>query len=86
MTEYKKNTVKEEEILHFQKDSAHWWDEKGPFAPLHRLNPARMEYIKAQICAHFDKGEGVSNPFEGLSVLDIGCGGGLVWLIRRHQR
>lgn len=72
------NTVDAREIQNFSKDSAHWWDEKGPFAPLHRLNPARMEYIKAQICAHFNLEEQSTKPFEKLSALDIGCGGGLV--------
>ena len=47
------NSVDEHEIQQFSKDSDRWWDERGPFAPLHRLNPVRLSYIKAQICAHY---------------------------------
>jgi 2-polyprenyl-6-hydroxyphenyl methylase/3-demethylubiquinone-9 3-methyltransferase len=66
------------EIEHFSKDAGQWWDENGPFAPLHRLNPARMGYIKEQICRHYDLDQNAMNALSGLSVLDIGCGGGLV--------
>lgn len=68
------HTVDAKEIENFAKDSSHWWDENGPFKPLHRLNPVRLAYIKEQIA-----GETQSlKPYEGLSILDIGCGGGLV--------
>ncbi|MGB1076985.1 MAG: bifunctional 2-polyprenyl-6-hydroxyphenol methylase/3-demethylubiquinol 3-O-methyltransferase UbiG [Bdellovibrionales bacterium] len=69
----KKSTVKEQEIKHFQKDSAHWWDESGAFAPLHKLNPTRIEFIKGQILEHFK-----TDSLKNLDILDIGCGGGLV--------
>ena len=72
------NTVDAQEIQNFSKDSSHWWDLKGPFKPLHRLNPVRMKYIKDQICDHFEKDNQSLSPFKGLTVLDIGCGGGLV--------
>ena len=65
------SSVEQAEIEHFAKDSHAWWDESGAFAPLHRLNPVRMKYIVGQLETHFDR-------FEGLSILDIGCGGGLV--------
>lgn len=71
-------TVNHKEIEHFAKDSAHWWDEKGPFAPLHRLNPVRLQYIKGQICEHYGLDVKSLKPYDGLSILDIGCGGGLV--------
>ena len=68
------HTVDAKEIENFAKDSSHWWDENGPFKPLHRLNPVRLAYIKEQVV-----GETQSlRPYEGLSILDIGCGGGLV--------
>jgi 2-polyprenyl-6-hydroxyphenyl methylase/3-demethylubiquinone-9 3-methyltransferase len=67
-----------EEISQFSKDAGRWWDEAGPFAPLHRMGPARLSYIRAQICAHFGRDEKALKPFEKLSVLDIGCGGGLI--------
>jgi 2-polyprenyl-6-hydroxyphenyl methylase/3-demethylubiquinone-9 3-methyltransferase len=66
------------EIENFAKDSSHWWDEKGPFAPLHRLNPVRLSYIRAQIDAHFGLDTKGLTPFKNLSIVDAGCGGGLV--------
>lgn len=71
-------TIDKKEIDHFAKDSSHWWDEDGPFKPLHRLNPVRMGYIKNQICVHFDHDTNCLNALEGLDIIDIGCGGGLV--------
>lgn len=73
-----KNTVDEREIQAFSKDAGHWWDSEGPFKPLHRLNPVRMKYIKEQICAAFDLDTSSLKPLNGLKILDIGCGGGLV--------
>lgn len=72
------STVLRSEIDKFSKDASAWWDENGAFAPLHRLNPARMRYIRTQIDAHFGLDEQCLKPFEGLSILDVGCGGGLV--------
>ena len=71
-------TVDQDEINQFAKDSAHWWDEAGPFKPLHRLNPVRMAYIRTQICDHFNLDQKTLTPLEGLNIIDIGCGGGLV--------
>lgn len=65
------SSINAKEIEHFTKDSETWWDETGPFAPLHRLNPARMTYLKRQIEARF-------GSLKNLDILDIGCGGGLV--------
>lgn len=79
------NTVDAKEIQSFSKDAAHWWDEGGAFAPLHRLNPVRLQYICNQILMHFSTApllysppQGGRSPFAGLSILDAGCGGGLV--------
>lgn len=72
------NSVDEHEIQQFSKDSSQWWDENGPFAPLHRLNPVRMSYIKQQICAHYDRDVNGLDALKGLDILDVGCGGGLV--------
>lgn len=71
-------TIDQKEIEHFSKDSAKWWDENGPFKPLHRLNPVRMSYIKDQICLHYDREDDDLRPLKDLKILDIGCGGGLV--------
>lgn len=71
-------TIDQNEIDHFAKDSSYWWDEDGPFKPLHRLNPVRMGYIKREICAHFNLDTNRLDALENLAVIDIGCGGGLV--------
>ncbi len=72
------SSLDKKEIENFAKDSTRWWDEGGPFAPLHCLNPARLSYIKAQICAHYGRDVNDFNALKGLKVLDVGCGGGLV--------
>ncbi len=72
------NTVNAQEIQNFSKDSDHWWDEQGPFKPLHLLNPTRLSYFRTQICEHFKIDENASTPYKGLDIIDIGCGGGLV--------
>jgi 2-polyprenyl-6-hydroxyphenyl methylase/3-demethylubiquinone-9 3-methyltransferase len=64
------------EIEQFSRHAPDWWDETGPLAPLHRLNPVRLGYIREQAATHFKrKGK---TPLKGLSALDVGCGGGLV--------
>jgi len=78
MSSTNSSTIVKSEIDQFAKDSANWWDENGPFQPLHALNPVRMTYIKAQICDHFDRDVNDLKALKGLSVLDVGCGGGLV--------
>lgn len=72
------HTVDAKEIEIFAKDSSQWWDEDGPFRPLHRLNPVRLSYIKDRICDAYGCDTTSLKPFTGLSILDIGCGGGLV--------
>ena len=72
------NSVDQKEIQQFSKDSDRWWDESGPFAPLHRLNPVRLSYIKAQICEHYDRDVDALDALKDLDILDVGCGGGLV--------
>lgn len=71
-------TVDEDEIARFEEIAAEWWDEDGKFKPLHRLNPTRVSYIRNQICSHFGLDAKNIRPLEGLKILDIGCGGGLV--------
>ncbi len=71
-------TVDPAEIAKFEAMSAEWWDPKGKFKPLHEMNPIRLEYIVQQICAEFGRDPNSLRPFEGLRLLDIGCGGGLL--------
>ena len=72
------STVDEGEIAKFQAMAAEWWDPNGKFKPLHMLNPCRLDYITQQIAAEFDRDLSGPSPFEGLRILDIGCGGGLL--------
>lgn len=73
-----KTSLNPREIEHFSKDSARWWDENGPFRPLHRLGSLRMRYIRDRLVAHFGLDPDSLTPFKGIKFLDVGCGGGLV--------
>lgn len=72
------STIDPAEVAKFEAMAAEWWDPNGKFRPLHMLNPCRLDYITAQIAAEFDREAGRDRPFEGLRLLDIGCGGGLL--------
>ncbi len=72
------NTVDEGEVAKFQAMADEWWDPNGKFKPLHMLNPCRLDYITSQIASEFDRDLKSSKPFDGLRILDIGCGGGLL--------
>ncbi|UWS00099.1 bifunctional 2-polyprenyl-6-hydroxyphenol methylase/3-demethylubiquinol 3-O-methyltransferase UbiG [Phaeobacter inhibens] len=72
------STVDPSEIAKFEAMAAEWWDPTGKFKPLHMLNPCRLDYITQQIAAEFDRDLSSDAPFSGLSLLDIGCGGGLL--------
>ncbi|HEY2481451.1 MAG TPA: bifunctional 2-polyprenyl-6-hydroxyphenol methylase/3-demethylubiquinol 3-O-methyltransferase UbiG [Caulobacteraceae bacterium] len=65
-------------VARFAAVADQWWDPDGKFAPLHRLNPARLAFVRERCVAHFGVEGGVRAPFSGLRLLDIGCGGGLV--------
>lgn len=71
-------SIRRREIEHFAKDSPRWWDEDGPFRPLHMMNPLRLNYIRDSVVRHFRLDDGKKEPFGNLKILDIGCGGGLV--------
>lgn len=71
-------TVDPDEVEFFAKIADSWWDPKGPFKPLHILNPARIGFIRQEVEQHFGLEANMVKPFEGLRLLDIGCGGGLL--------
>ncbi|WP_292292133.1 bifunctional 2-polyprenyl-6-hydroxyphenol methylase/3-demethylubiquinol 3-O-methyltransferase UbiG [Marivita sp.] len=71
-------TVDPSEIAKFEAMAAEWWDPNGKFKPLHMLNPCRLDYLTSQIAEEFDRDLGQNRPFDGLRLLDIGCGGGLL--------
>lgn len=66
------------EVAKFQAMAREWWDPNGKFKPLHMLNPTRLDYVTAQIAGQFGRDLAAAAPFQGLSLLDIGCGGGLM--------
>lgn len=73
-----KTTIDPKEVEHFSKISQEWWNTEGKFRPLHRLNPARVQYIVEKTASFFQKDLSKEKPFKNLSLLDIGCGGGLL--------
>ena len=70
-------SVNKKEIDKFSKMADEWWDSEGKFKPLHKFNPTRIKYIKENIINNF-KLKNKSKPLSGISILDIGCGGGLL--------
>jgi 2-polyprenyl-6-hydroxyphenyl methylase/3-demethylubiquinone-9 3-methyltransferase len=72
------STVDPAEIAKFSKLSEQWWDPKGKMAPLHKINPLRLTYIRDAACRKFDRNVKSLGCLSGLRVLDIGCGAGLL--------
>jgi len=72
------STVDPAEVAKFEAMAAEWWNPNGKFRPLHMLNPCRLDYVTAQVAAEFGRDLAAPRPFEGLRLLDIGCGGGLL--------
>ena len=71
-------SVDPSEVEKFSRMAAEWWDPTGKFAPLHKFNPVRLKFIRETVTAHVRRDAKSLHPFEGLSLLDIGCGGGLL--------
>ncbi len=72
------DTVDPADIDRFTAQSASWWDPEGSFRPLHRINPVRLDFIRRQLLAAFERDTSSLRPFDGLTLVDIGCGGGLI--------
>ncbi len=66
------------DVARFSAQAAEWWDAKGPFAPLHRFNPARLTFVRDRAAERFGRDPRARAPFAGLTLLDVGCGGGLL--------
>jgi 2-polyprenyl-6-hydroxyphenyl methylase/3-demethylubiquinone-9 3-methyltransferase len=71
------NSINKKEIEKFSKMASEWWNPEGKFKPLHKFNPIRIKYIKQNIINNF-KLKNKTKPLSGISILDIGCGGGLL--------
>ena len=73
-----RSSIDPAEVERFSRIAAEWWDPKGKFAPLHKFNPVRLAFIREQALHRFGRDPQARRPFEGLRLLDIGCGGGLL--------
>ncbi|MBW9087037.1 bifunctional 2-polyprenyl-6-hydroxyphenol methylase/3-demethylubiquinol 3-O-methyltransferase UbiG [Rhizobium wenxiniae] len=78
MTEAARTTVDKDQVEMFSKMAAEWWSPTGKFRPLHKFNPVRLAYIRERVCQNFGRDPKAHRPLEGLRILDIGCGGGLL--------
>ena len=72
MGDGRSDTVDPEEVARFSALAEEWWDPAGSFAPLHRLNPVRLAFLRDKLVAHFGCDPGARRPFEGLAMLDVG--------------
>ena len=72
------SSVDAAEVEKFSQIAEQWWDPRGKFAPLHRFNPVRLDFVTARAAARFGRDARAARAFEGLRLLDIGCGGGLL--------
>ena len=71
-------SIDDAEMVKFARMAAEWWDPNGKFAPLHKFNPVRLQFIREFAVERFHRDKRALKPFEGLTLLDIGCGGGLL--------
>src|SRR5580700_10562703 len=71
-------TVDEDEVARFARLASQWWDTRGPMAALHKLNPVRLAYIRDHAATHFNPDPARLDSLNGLRILDIGCGGGVL--------
>jgi len=71
-------TINDAEIAKFTAMAEEWWNPNGKFKPIHKFQPVRLGYIRETLLGHFGRDGSVRRPFEGLKILDVGCGGGLL--------
>lgn len=78
MNEADTTTVDPAEVARFEQVAQTWWDPKGPMRALHRFNPVRLAYIRDEACRRFGRDPRSARSLEGLTILDVGCGGGVL--------
>lgn len=74
----KAQSIDPQEVAYYDRLADQWWDREGKFWPLHRLNELRVAYLRDEICRHYGRPADTDKPLEGLDILDIGCGGGIL--------
>lgn len=72
------SSIDPDDVALFSAQAAEWWDAHGPFAPLHRFNPARLAFVRDRVAERFGRDPTARAAFAGLTLLDVGCGGGLI--------
>ena len=72
------STIDPAEVARFEAIAKTWWDPKGPMAVLHKFNPVRLAFIRDLACARFGRDPKTMRALEGLTLVDIGCGGGVL--------
>jgi 2-polyprenyl-6-hydroxyphenyl methylase/3-demethylubiquinone-9 3-methyltransferase len=72
------STIDPAEVARFDALAKSWWDPKGPMAVLHRFNPVRLGFIRDLACARFGRDPRALDSLAGLTLVDIGCGGGVL--------
>ena len=71
-------TINKDEIQKFSKLADEWWDVNGKFKPLHMFNPVRIKYISGTAKKYYKIKKERFEFLQGVNILDIGCGGGLI--------
>lgn len=71
-------TLDPAEVEKFSRLAAEWWNPTGKMSVLHKFNPVRLAYIREAACERFRRDGKALDALAGLTVLDIGCGGGLL--------
>jgi 2-polyprenyl-3-methyl-5-hydroxy-6-metoxy-1,4-benzoquinol methylase len=80
------STIDKAEVQKFSDKAAEWWDPAGEFSMLQLLNPPRVSYVRDQLVGKDSELAKSGKPFQGLKMLDIGCGGGLLSEVRQKTK
>jgi 2-polyprenyl-6-hydroxyphenyl methylase / 3-demethylubiquinone-9 3-methyltransferase len=78
MTDGAATTIDPAEVARFEQIAGTWWDPNGPMKVLHKFNPVRLAYIRDEACRRFGRDPRSARSLEGLTILDVGCGGGVL--------
>lgn len=79
-------TIDKAEVQKFSDKAAEWWDPSGEFSMLQLLNPPRVSYVRDQLVGEGSDAAKSGKPFEGIQMLDMGCGGGLLSEVKKKKK